>query len=214
MPAPVAVSDRNTAGSSRFDAVQRDGDVGQQDGGIVVVGVGGDPAHPRLRALRPLGQQGRLAVTRRGDDRDHRRRAVGRPAARPGRSASRSLAGPPADGAWSPPSRRGAWGSFDRRGRGARGNCRGPALPLLDRTLPCQFVLESYSSLRTGVPSSPTLERTGHLLEEAGLQVADDVVDRVPADDERPPPRRAEREEQRQAQPDHHREADDQERGP
>ena len=49
---------------------------------------------------------------------------------------------------------------------------------------------------------------------KAGLQVADDGIDRVSADDERASPRGAEGEEECQAQTDDDGKADDEERGP
>ena len=200
-----------------LDAVQCDGDVGQQDGGIVVVGVGGDPAHPRRRAFRPLGQQGRLAVPRRGDDRDHRRRAFG--------DEPLDQVGPGHD-PWPGHRRmelrvRQVERELGRRSIDAFEVARRTAADLrchaFDRTLPCQFVPERYS-VGAQAPHRRTPDRLTTLgptlAEEAGLQVADDVVDRAPADHERPSPRRAEREEQGQAQADDDREADDQERGP
>ena len=56
-----------------FDPVQRGGDVGQQDDGVVVVIVGGDPAGSWRLALGPLHERRRLAVPGWGDHGQHGR---------------------------------------------------------------------------------------------------------------------------------------------
>jgi hypothetical protein len=60
-----------------LDPVERGGDVGEQDDRVVVPVVGRDPAGPGLVVLGPLGEDRRLSVAGRRDDRDDRRAAVG-----------------------------------------------------------------------------------------------------------------------------------------
>ena len=60
----------------RLDAIQRDGEVAQQDHRVVVALVNRHPSHAAARAAGPLGQQDRLAVAGRRhhpDDRSRRR---------------------------------------------------------------------------------------------------------------------------------------------
>ena len=70
-PAPGDGQGPEGRGPDRLDAVERDGQVREQDGGIVVAVVDGQPGHPGRVRRRPLRQHRRLAVPRGSDDRDH-----------------------------------------------------------------------------------------------------------------------------------------------
>ena len=55
----------------RLDAIQRSREVGEEHGGVVVAIVRREPCDARLLVFGPLGEQGRLPVARRRDDREH-----------------------------------------------------------------------------------------------------------------------------------------------
>ena len=75
-----------------LDAIEDHGEIGQEHGRVVVAGVDRQPHHPRLLALGPLRQQGRLAVARRRDDGDHRGLVCGDETIDEGRAGDDALA--------------------------------------------------------------------------------------------------------------------------
>ena len=71
-PAPRVGGVTEHSRCKRLDAIQRGGEVGEEDGGVVVVMVCREPCDARLPVLGPLGEQGRLSVARRRHDSEHR----------------------------------------------------------------------------------------------------------------------------------------------